>query len=76
MQPDDLKTFCNYYEYEDTRQMSPSSRESYEAELAWNAAIVRMRALVEAAHSSQIDDWFVTLCEELSLMDTGFRDER
>lgn len=64
-----------YSDHEANRPMScRSSAEVFEAELAWNAAVQRMRAMLYAAHSSGITDWFLTLDEELSNMDTGLTD--
>ena len=60
-----------YENHESTRRVSPSSPESFEAELAWNAAVRRMQVLLYAAYSSGIEDWFLTLNEELNQMDTG-----
>ena len=66
--------FTSYDEYRQSREIFMLTRADIASELAWNAAVCRMKELVKAAHESGIDDWFVTLEEELDQLDTGFRD--
>ena len=67
-------SFTSYDEYRQSKEFFMLTRADIASELAWNAAVYRMKDLLKAAHESGIDDWFVTLEEELDQLDTGFRD--
>lgn len=66
--------YTSYDEYRQSKELLMLSRADVASELAWNAAVCRMKDLLKAAHESGIDDWFITLEEELNRLDTGFRD--
>jgi hypothetical protein len=66
----------NFEEFADDHDLYGGCAEHHYAELAWNSAICRMRHLLNSAHNSGIDDWYITLDEELTQLDTGFRGTR